>query len=454
MLLFDRQRRMVLDELVATYEERLVDRRVFLRRAVALGLSLSTASSLLAACDGGTNAPTSIDVLNVWSGEELNAFAKVIAPFKKKTGLAINLESTRNLSVALTIRLRGNDPPGVAILPNPALMRQLASQKHLTRLESFLDMPTMRKDYPTEWLNLASYQGSLYALIYKAANKGTVWYSPTRFDALGYGLPATWEDLLALSTRIANSGRYPWTLGVENATASGWPAADWIAEIYLKQFGPDLYDQWVNHQIPWTHESVRQAFQLFGQIISGPHYLAETPQAVLNTSYTDACYAPFTTPPQAYMDYLGDFAVGFITSRFPAAKPGVDFAFFPFPTLNPKYVNAVTGSADLVVAMNDNDAVREFMTYLSTAQAQAIWVQLGGATSVSKAVDLQAYPNMVARASARMLLNAAPFRFGADDQMPFNVERAFWQRIQDFILDQSQLDTILNALEMVAQQSY
>src|SRR6185437_9702745 len=79
MLLFDRQRRMVLDELVATYEERLMDRRVFLRRAVALGLSLSTASSLLAACDGGTSAPTSIDVLNVWSSEELNAFARVIA---------------------------------------------------------------------------------------------------------------------------------------------------------------------------------------------------------------------------------------------------------------------------------------------------------------------------------------------------------------------------------------
>lgn len=135
-------------------------------------------------------------------------------------------------------------------------------------------------------------------------------------------------------------------------------------------------------------------------------------------------------------------------------QPGEWLLQFPFPTLDPRYVNAVTGSADLVVAMRDDDAVRQFMTYLSTAQAQAIWVKLGGATSVNKAVDLQAYPNLVARASARMLLNAAPFRFGADDLMPFAVERAFWQRIQDFIADQSQLDTILNALEDVAQRSY
>jgi alpha-glucoside transport system substrate-binding protein len=154
------------------------------------------------------------------------------------------------------------------------------------------------------------------------------------------------------------------------------------------------------------------------------------------------------------MDYLGDFAVGFITSQFPYVRPGIDFSFFPFPTLDPRYANAVTGSADLVVAMRDNEAVRQFMTYLSTAGAQSIWVKRGGATSANLAVNLQDYPSDVARSSASMLLQAAPFRFGADDVMPFAVEKVFWLKVQEFIANPRQLDEVLVAIEQVARVVY
>jgi alpha-glucoside transport system substrate-binding protein len=454
MFIVNRQRQREIDRLIAAHTDHRLARRAFLRRAVAAGLSMSAASSLLGSCGEGSAQPPSIDVLNVWSGEELASFKAVVAPFEKATGITINLESTRNLSVALTIRLRGNDPPGVAVVPNPSQMRQMASQNQLVRLDTFLDMRQMRSNYPGDWLDLASYQGNLYALVYKAANKGTIWYSPAHFNAQGYRVPITWDQLIDLSNEIAASGKYPWAMGVESAAASGWPAADWIAEIYLKSFGPELYDQWVNHQISWTHDSVRQAFQTFGRIVNGKHYIAGGPQSVLTTDYTVACYQPFATPPQAYMDYLGDFAAGFITSQFPFARPGIDFSFFPFPTLNPRYANAVTGSADLVVAMRDNDAVRKFMTYLSSAQAQAIWVKRGGATSANLAVDLADYPNNVARSSASMLLRAAPFRFGADDLMPFAVEKVFWLKIQEFIANPRRLDSVLADIEQAAQAAY
>jgi len=449
-----RQRQREVDDLVEVYTGQRLGRRTFLRRAMATGLSLGAATNLLVACGDSNTPPTSIDVLNVWSDEELNSFRAVVAPFTKQTGIVINLESTRNLTVALTIRQRGNDPPDLAVLPNPAQLRQMAGQQQLFRLDAFLDMRKLRSDYGSAWLDLASYQGGLYALILKAANKGTIWYSPAHFKAQGYRIPTTWHDLLALSTEIAASGQYPWSMGLSSEASSGWPAADWVAEIYLRQFGQDLYDQWVNHQIHWTDSSVRQAFQLFGQIVAGKHYVRSAPQSILRTTYQDACYALFATPPQAYMNYLGDFAIGFITSQYPHAQPGSDFNFFQFPTLDVRYSGAVTVSADFVVAMRDNPAVHQFMQYLSSASAQAIWVKRGGAISLNKEVDLVDYPNDVARASARMLLNAPTFRFGADDLMPFAVEHAFWQQIQNFITDQSQLDTVLNTIEISARLNY
>jgi alpha-glucoside transport system substrate-binding protein len=461
MVLFHDSRRKEVDQVVEDYTARGVSRRVFIQRAMAAGLSFSSATALLAACGGqsaqtssGNLTPTSIDVLNVWGASEQASFKAVVEPFTSNTKIAVNIESTRDLDAVLTTRIRGNNPPDIAILPNPGKMRLLASQNKLVRLDQFLDMSKLRSDYSSSWTDLGSFNGGFYALFYKLANKGSVWYNPTQFQAIGAQIPSTWSDLIALSNKIASSGKYPWSLGVESAAASGWPAADWITQIYMKQSGPEMYDQWVAHKIPWTHTSIKSAFQIFGQIAGGKHYIDGAPQSILATGFQKACYAPFTTPPQAYLYYLGDFIAGFITDQFPNAKPGTDFNFFPFPTINSQYQGSVTGGADLVVAMKDNGAVRQLVKYLATAEAQTIWVKRGGFTSANRSLDLTAYPNAVAQASAKMLTTATTFRFGAGDMMPPSVQQAFWKGTLTFIGDQTQLDSVLSGIETTAQQAY
>ncbi|HLZ63239.1 MAG TPA: ABC transporter substrate-binding protein [Ktedonosporobacter sp.] len=458
----DRSRNEV-DRLLDVSIQQRLSRRVFLQYATAIGLSASVATTLLAACSGEITsglpqpspaAPTAIDVLNVWSGEEQDSFRAVVAPFTKASKITVNIEATRDLNAALTTRLRGNSPPDIAILPNPGQMQQLAAQNKLVRLDSFLDMSKLRQDYRQPWIDLGSYNGGLYALFYKIANKGTVWYNPGQFQALGVQTPTTWTAMLALSDKIAAAGKYPWSMGVDSAASSGWPATDWIAEIYLNQSGPEMYDQWWQHKIPWTHESVKSAFQMLGQIAGGKHYVSGAPQSILETSFQDACYQPFASPPTAYMCYLADFAAGFITSHFPSARPGTDFDFFAFPSIDPRFQGEVTIGADVVVAMKDNDAVRKLITYLATSDAQSIWVKRGGFTSANRSVDLAAYPNPVAQSSFKMLTNASNYKFGAGDLMPPAVQTAFWKGALTFIADQKQLDSVLSSIEAIAKQAY
>ncbi|HVB59602.1 MAG TPA: ABC transporter substrate-binding protein [Ktedonobacteraceae bacterium] len=462
MPVFDRQQQKSLDELVEDFSQRhTLTRREFVQRAMAVGLSGSAAAALLAACTGesaGSNsAPTvtnTVDVLNVWTGEEQASFQAVVTPFESQNNIKVSIETTRDLDAVLTSRIRSNNPPGIAVLPNPAKMQQLASQHQLVPLNSMLDMSTITASYASGWINLGTYKGSMYALFYKAANKGTIWYSPKRFHAIGAQVPATWQDLLALSTTLANTGKYPWSMGASSGSTSGWPAADWLAEIYLNQSGPDMYSKWYNHQIPWTDASIKSAFQAFGQIVGGKHYIKGAPLAILATGFQDASYLPFNTPPDAYMYYLGDFTEGFITGQFPHARPGTDFNFFPFPTINARYQNAVTAGADVIVALKNTTAVQKLVQYLATPEAQTIWVRRGGFTATNKNVNLSAYPNPVAANSAKMLASASIFAFGADDLMPPAVENAFWQGMLTFIEDQSMLDSILDQIESTAQQAY
>jgi alpha-glucoside transport system substrate-binding protein len=454
MVLHDRRQRAEVDQLVEECTVQGMSRREFMRRSLALGLSASVAGALFAACGSGASSSNTVDLLSVWGGEEQASFKAVVAPFTQQTGIKITVESTRDLPTVLTTRIRGNNPPDIAILPNPGQMQQFAKQGKLVALDSFLDMSKVRNDYASSWIDLGSYNGKLYAIFYKAANKGTVWYNPGQFQSNGYTIPGTWQDMITLSDNIAGSGKHPWSMGVSAGAASGWPAADWVAQIYLNQFGPDMYDKWVAHQIPWTDSSIKTAFQMFGQIVTGTNYINGAPQFILATDPQTASFLPFENPPKAYMYYEGDFVSGFITTQFPNIQPGTGFNYFPFPTINPQYAGAVTVGADVVVAMRNTDAVQKLVKYLETAAAQEIWIKRGGFTSVNKSVDVSTYPNVVAQNVAKMLTAAPITKFGADDLMPSQVETAFWQATVKFIGNPSQLDSILSDVENTASQAY
>jgi alpha-glucoside transport system substrate-binding protein len=115
---------------------------------------------------------------------------------------------------------------------------------------------------------------------------------------------------------------------------------------------------------------------MFDEIVQTKGYVLGGSQGMLATTDANGTYPMYTNPPAAYMDYLASFAQGFIASKYPNLKPGDDYNFFPFPTINPKYAGAVTVGADVAVMINDTPAARSIMTYLAGVQAQEAWVKL------------------------------------------------------------------------------
>ena len=125
MPIFERRQRDELDQLVEGYTQGNLSRRAFLQRATALGLSLSFAGSILAACGPSSNAnPTSVSLLSVWTGEEQDSFKAVVAPFTQKTGIKVNITATRDLNATLTTLIQGQQSTGHC---HPAESRQDAA---------------------------------------------------------------------------------------------------------------------------------------------------------------------------------------------------------------------------------------------------------------------------------------------------------------------------------------
>jgi alpha-glucoside transport system substrate-binding protein len=390
-------------------------------------------------------------VIHQWvSGGEPESFRAVVSPWEETSGGKVNDHGTRDILDILTIRVTGDNPPDIAMLAAPGTMRMFARDGALVALDSFLDMDKIRNEYSQAWIDMGTVDGKLYGIPYKAANKSTVWYNPKVFDVNGLQVPETWNEMIALSDQLVASGLSPWSIGMESGGTSGWPGTDWIGQLLLSEYGPEVYDQWLIHEIPWTDSRVRSAWEKFGQIALTPGYVSGGADFVLSTNFAAASSLPFDSPPKAAMYFLGSFAQGFIEGQFPALVIEEDYSFFPFPSVNPQYEGAVTSGADLLVMFNDNEANRSLMQYLATAEAQEIWVRRGGFTSTNKQVSLANYPDALAAKVAEQLTSAEIVRFDADDIWGGDLQAAFFQGILDYLADPSGLDSILERIEAVA----
>ncbi len=398
---------------------------------------------------GGT-----VTVLGVWGGAELESFLAMVKPFEEQTGVKVQFEGTRDLNAVLTTRIEGGNPPDVAGLPGPGQMAEFARAGKLTPLDAVLDLGAMRQQYAQSWIDLATVDGKVYGIFIKAALKGLIWYDPKVFEAAGYQVPATWDELLALTDRIASEGKTAWCIGLESGAASGWPATDWIEDIMLRTGGPDAYDKWYRHEVAWTDPTVRRAWELFGKIATNPKYVYGSQQGVLATNFGESPFPLFTDPPGCYLHHQATFIQDFILKQYPNLTPGEDFDFFAFPPIDAGVPKAVEAAGDLFGMFKDTPQARALMTYLTTPEAQTVWVKRGGALSPNRKVSLDQYPDPLSRRAAEILTSADVARFDASDLMPEAVNAAFWKGTLDYVQNPARLDGILQNLERIAQDAY
>jgi len=297
----------------------------------------------------------------------------------------------------------------------------------------------------------------LYGLFIFPNVKSLVWYNPRIFAANGYEIPNTWFELQALSQQIVADGGMPWSIGLESGAASGWPGTDWIEDIMLRTAGPDIYDQWVAHEIPWTDPRVKRAFETFGNLFDGGYVLGGA-IGTLTTNFGDAADPLFTDPPTALMHHQATFIQGFFNDHFDGLVAGEDFDVFPLPTITPAATPdgsiPLLVSGDVVTVFDDRPEVIAFAQFLTSETAANIWSSELGELSAYIDADPAQFENPITRKAQEMLLNATVSRFDGSDLMPGSIGAgAFWSGVLDYVSGIN-LDTVLETIEAAAQEAY
>ena len=404
--------------------------------AIMLGFSLLT-SCTSDPSNRATSSPSESDrpqvtILGSITGDGIPQLDQVFAPFEEATGIDVVYEGTDAFATILPLRVAAGDPPDLALFPQPGLMASFVREGAMIPLEPTLEAGAIEAAYSPDWLKLASVDGQLYGLWVRADLKSLVWYRPPIFQEKGYEIPKTWDEMMALSQRMVNEGGVPWCLGLESGDASGWVGTDWMEDIMLRTAGVEGYDRWLNHDIPFTDPSVKRALDLFGQVALNPQFVFGGSVGAISTSFADAVNPLFTDPPDCYLHRQSSFIASFLPDNIDPETNEV--AAFVFPPIDPAQGNPILVGGVAMGMFRDTEASRQFMAYLTTPQPHEIWASFGGYLSPHQGVDLDAYPNALARFQVQVLREAQAIRFDASDMMPSEVGTGtFWSGMVDYV---------------------
>lgn len=396
---------------------------------------------------GSSLAGTTITVGGAFVDTEATAFEAAIKPFEDATGADVVYNGDKSFEQNLNVQVQAGNPPDVALLPQPGGMKNYAKQGKLFPLPDDI-LASIDANYGEGWKAIGTADdGKAYGVFHRVNLKGLVFYPKATFEAAGYAIPATWDELKTLQDKMAADGTPAWCIGVESGAATGWPSTDWMEEIMLRTVGKDGYDKWVSHETPFNDPAVKNAAQLLMDIWGNEDYVFGGPQYIVQTNFGEAPKAAFDDPPKCWFTNQGNF----ITSFFPeAVVADLDnqVGVFNLPAIDAQYGTPAEVGGDQAVSFADRPEVWAFLKYLTTPEAGISWSKSGGALFPYKDQDLANYSSKLDQAFVQTLTDAEFVRFDGSDQMPSAVgSGTFWSEMVKLVNGGQDIDTTLNNIE-------
>ncbi|MFE7302705.1 ABC transporter substrate-binding protein [Streptomyces sp. NPDC057579] len=378
--------------------------------------ALTLALLLTAAACGSGQQPDRLTVMVPWSRNEFQAFYSVLTSFQRHTGIHVDVEVTRAQAQQLDAAVAAHATPDLAVLPSVGALRHYAENRKLHQLGA------VAKDYREPFRGLATVKGKVYAVPVKADVKSLIWYNPavTRTPP-----PSALPDLQTLTRR--NPGA--WCLGLASGPTSGWPGADWIADILLASSGPGGqdgrgdYEKWLSGNLAWTSPQVSGAWENWRALV------ADSLRGASVRAYNDAASGMTAARPTCSLSHGSLAAMGFPNS----ARAGTTYDYV---TSVPGSARRLEVSADYIGMFKKSSNAQALITFLSRTDVQRDWVNKPGGYvfSADTQVTPAQYNNAVQRRIATMLQPHSGYTlcFSAADAMPPDLSAAFYRAVLDY----------------------
>jgi multiple sugar transport system substrate-binding protein len=420
------------------------DRRTFLKGLGALGAAAlipGCATSTTGSSGSGGSATGEIALQSNLSAEQAKAAMEKLVEAYNKTGggtVKLNTVASEIFRTQLPTYLTSANPPDVYTWYAGSVANSYAEKDLLLDVTSVWDS---MGNYPKSMQTLSTSAAGQKIFVPTSYYWWGMFYRKSNFAKWGVTPPKTWAEFLEVCKKIQAQGIPPIGIGLGDTP---WVASAWFDYLNIRINGAPFHRELLAGKGDFTDPKVKAVFTKWREVL--PYFDPK------GKSF------PFQEATSALLGgKTGMFLIGTFFADSAPKDALDDIDFFQFPIIDAAVPVAEEAPTDGYFASKkakDPEAVKKFLTYLATPEAQELYVKNSSGTAIPANPDGKAADTPLVAKGKAMVNSAAEltqfFNRDSSDALQPTADAA----LTKFLDKPDQIDQILKDWQAAATKVF
>lgn len=324
--------------------------------------------------------------------------------------------------------------------------QDMVDHQMLEPIDDIWDKLALDQVFPVPLAEAASvYNGKKY-LLPITQHVVVFFYNKQVFKHAGVAIPATWDEFLAASEKLKQTGVTPFSLGARER----WPAQFWFDYLLLRTAGPGYRTALMNGERSYTDREVVEVYQLWGSMIKAGYFNTDANDQDWPEAIDMVCRG------EAAATLTGTWAIQLFTGDSCRMEAEKDFDYFVFPTIDPAIPHISVGPVDgLVMAKGTKHrkVAADVIAYASEEAMQKLMSTGSGALAPSREVLAQFYSPFKQRL-LNEILTTEQWTFNYDLSTPSEIAEKGMDSFNELIAFPGEYKEILKHLQDASHELF
>jgi len=297
-------------------------------------------------------------------------FLKELEILSEDTGLKIKYIEMIDVEDYL-INNNPNSGVDLALIPNPQGVVNLGERNIILPISKVVNEVQIINNFSNHLLNITTSEktNENYGVFFRLLPNSFIWYDIEKFKEAGSPFFVSYEAMIAFTRNRASNGVETWCLDSESGASTGWIATNWLEDLILHEYGPDVYDSWSQQSLLPGSKEVILSINEIGKLIFIENAVYGGNERIVRKEFRNNFINLLSNETDCIFSWSGQYADYYMPEE---SEFGIDYDFFKFPsTKNP---DAMVGIGDILVALNNNSNSVIVFEKLTSDQFGAAWM--------------------------------------------------------------------------------
>ncbi len=309
---------------------------------------------------------------------DIEYFKDELQIIENSTGLKIKYEIYSDIETHLADNQ--NTDIDIAIIPNPQGVINLGERSVVKSINNIISTDTLNNYYSKHLQSITTSENSIknYGAFFRLFPNSMIWYNVDKYNDIGSPEFQSYDEILEFTLNYSKKNKNLWCLDIESGASTGWIATNWLEDIILSEYGPELYDEWSNQNILSSEKKILNSISSIGKLLFIDNAVYGTNKRVVRKEFRNNFKNLLSEDVDCVFSWAGHYASFYM----PKDKTfGIDYNFFKFPSTTNSNTSIV-GIGDILTVLNHSDPTVKVFNLLIDDSFGKEWMNKKDATYI------------------------------------------------------------------------